>query len=92
MESFVSGQTGWAEMPQRVVRASRSPGARSVCVYLARDQAPAQPGLEQTHWVGCRTEWTLVTLVCAFEQDKAQRMGAAFCRAQACDVVVPSEM
>ena len=57
-------------MPQQVVRASKSLIALSVC--LARDQSPSQLGLDQTHWVGCRKEWTLVTLVCALEQDKTQ--------------------
>ena len=49
VESFASGQAGWAEMPQQVVRASKSPGVLSVCVCLARDQAPSQLGLDRTH-------------------------------------------
>ena len=57
-------------MPQQVVRAFKSLVALSVC--LARDQSPSQLGLDRTHWVGCRKEWTLVTLVCALEQDKTQ--------------------
>lgn len=82
-ESFGSGQAGWAEMPQQVVRASKSPDPLSVHVYLARDQAASQLGLNQIHWVGYRKEWTLMTLVCALEQDKTQGTGAAICRAQA---------
>lgn len=82
VKSFGSGQGGWAEMLQQLVRASKSLDTSSVCIYLARDQAPSQLGLDQTHWVGCRKEWTLVTLVCALEQDKTQRTGAAICRAQ----------
>lgn len=43
----------------------------SQCLFSQR-RSPAQLGLDQTHWVGCRKEWILVTLVCALEQDKPQ--------------------
>lgn len=49
MESFGSDQGSWAKMPQQVVRAFESLDALSVCVCLARDQAPSQLGLDQIH-------------------------------------------